>query len=189
MFFLHLHHDMSVCKHHLHQRGNTCARLAGSLAQLKCENKLSHSMKMLFVALAWLGYTLFCGGTPHGVTRMGRPGEQAEDRGGEQGPPRPRQPGSARTADQLDTPANPTNLTPTRQVRRTTTNHRRREPFPPRDSEHPHRQQHRPVERHQRRSRPRQQETQGTQYHHTSLSRVGTLNNHTKPKPRHSQHG
>ena len=43
---------------------------------------------------------------------MGRPGEQAEDRGGEQGPPRPRQPGSTRTADQLDTPANPTNLTP-----------------------------------------------------------------------------
>ena len=42
---------------------------------------------------------------------MGRPGEQAEARGGEQGPPRPRQPGNTRTADQLYTPANPANLT------------------------------------------------------------------------------
>ena len=49
-------------------------------------------MKVALAALAWLGYTLFCKGAPHGVTRMGTPGGQADSSGGETTPQRPRQP-------------------------------------------------------------------------------------------------
>ena len=97
---------------YLCQCRSTTAPPAGSLPQLKRVSKLGlqHEDALCSTCMAGVHPVLQRGSSwSHQDGKAWRTGRE---RGGEHGPPRPRQPGSTRTADQLDTPANPTNLTP-----------------------------------------------------------------------------